>query len=109
MPNVSTTADQATPAWLTATLREARVLPHGEVIAVEQRAGAAFNSTIPYLELLYVHREDAIQPATLRELARRDGVRPGFLAAERKRQLAAAYIAKLATPKAAHLDSDVRL
>ncbi len=93
MPNVCTTADQVTPAWLTATLREARVLPDGEVIAVEQRAGAAFT----------------IQLATLRELARRDGVRPGFLAAERKRELAAAYIAQLATPKAAHLDSDVRL
>jgi len=109
MPNVSTTADQATPAWLTATLREACVPPHGEVIAVEQRAGATFNRAITYLELLWVHREGAIQPATLRELARRDGVRHSFLAAERKRELAAAYIVDVATPKAAHLDSAVGL
>lgn len=45
--------DPITTAWLTEALRTAGVLPSGAVIAVEQRANEAFNSTAAHLILTY--------------------------------------------------------
>lgn len=46
-------ADPVTPAWLTAVLRDAGVLPRGEVTGVEIQGTSAFNSSTNHLSLTY--------------------------------------------------------
>ncbi len=44
---------EPTPSWLTGVLRQASVLPNGEVTAVESAATGAFNSQTSFLRLSY--------------------------------------------------------
>lgn len=53
MLNALTVSDPVTPEWLTLALRDAGVLPIGEVIAVETRANRAFNSAAAHLAVTY--------------------------------------------------------
>ena len=56
------TPEQATPAWITAVLRAANVLPTGEVIKVERQPTTAFNSTTTHLHLTYGPEADRRAP-----------------------------------------------
>lgn len=53
MPPILAMPADATPANLTAILRESGALPGGEVVAVDRRANPAFNSQITHLQLTY--------------------------------------------------------
>jgi hypothetical protein len=50
---VLTSVEQATPDWLTSLLRQRGVLGAGQVLAVDQRASGAWNSSSHYLEVRY--------------------------------------------------------
>ena len=74
MPNVIvptsaplTDLAEATPAWLTETLRAAGVLPHGHVDAIEAEGTEAFNSVSAHLRPSYadLDPDDSPPPAAL--------------------------------------------
>ncbi len=58
--------DPVTAVWLTAALRDAGALPHGDVISVAERPNAtAFNSIITHLTLTYSSAAPADAPTRL--------------------------------------------
>ncbi|HZC05404.1 MAG TPA: hypothetical protein VE338_07160 [Ktedonobacterales bacterium] len=57
--------DAITPDWLTRVLRDAGALPAGDVIAIEQRANNAFNSTATHLTLTYSDSAPSEAPRAL--------------------------------------------
>lgn len=65
MPAALTFEDPITPEWLTEALREAGILPTGEVIAVEMRANSAFNSAAAHLTVDFSDSAPASVPRAL--------------------------------------------
>src|SRR5213596_359563 len=69
MTAVLTSVEQATPAWLTALLRQRGVLRHGRgrgrVVSVQNRASTAWNSSSYHLELRYSPDAPADAPRRL--------------------------------------------
>ncbi|HEX9036653.1 MAG TPA: hypothetical protein VF808_06630 [Ktedonobacterales bacterium] len=65
MPAALSITDPITPEWLTKTLRDAGILPTGEVIAVETSANAAFNSAAAHLAIAYTDGAPTSAPRAL--------------------------------------------
>ena len=65
MSTLLTRIEQATPDWLTRTLRESGALPTGRVVAVEHSATTAWNSASYYLRLRYSDRAPDDAPRRL--------------------------------------------
>src|SRR5258707_1261017 len=70
MTNYLAPGEQITTTWLTAVLRQEGVLPHGEVVALDQQATDAFNSQTSHLVATY--SADAPSNAPIRLVLKRN-------------------------------------
>ncbi|GHO46396.1 hypothetical protein [Ktedonospora formicarum] len=65
MSSVISRLEEATPEWLTQTLRENGYLPHGSVVTIEQIPTDAFNSLTAHLRPCYSEDADGAAPRLL--------------------------------------------